>query len=235
MTTTDRYDLTRRSLHGVAELLLAGQSYRTAERIRLSVEPDGFASVLMDGPIRRLHVQVTEYGTDLVVDPGTDEGGAVSRSTHHHVPLSGTFDDVARIAGITPGAPEDLYNDHADVSVDDEIVLDVRDVRTIVDWFAAGDAALRAFARDVDSTEEPVLWPEHFDVGIAVDEVNYGVSAGDSAIAGPYAYVVPWTAREGAFWNVPFGAARTLEEIGGADPDALRAFFDEGRAAAQSG
>ena len=44
--------------------------------------------------------------------------------------------------------------------------------------------------------------------GIGVDEVNYGMSPGDGFHAAPYAYVGPWTPREGAFWNVPFGALR---------------------------
>ena len=42
---------------------------------------------------------------------------------------------------------------------------------------------------------EPILWPEHFDVGLAVDEVNYGGSPGDVTHANPYAYVGPWTTR----------------------------------------
>jgi hypothetical protein len=32
--------------------------------------------------------------------------------------------------------------------------------------------ALRSFAPGL----EPVLWPEHFDLGIKLDEVNFGVS-----------------------------------------------------------
>ena len=81
---------------------------------------------------------------------------------------------------------------------------------------------MRAFAPD----QEPVLWPEHFDLGISLDEVNYGVSPGDSQIPRPYAYVGPWSAREGTFWNTPFGAARPLTEL--PDVDALVAFFHEG-------
>lgn len=94
-------------------------------------------------------------------------------------------------------------------------------------WFGQGDAALRSFAPD----EEPVLWPEHFDVGISVDEVNYGVSPGDSTHIGPYAYVGPWTAREGAFWNAPFGALRDAAEL--PDVDAVVSFFQAGRDAAR--
>jgi hypothetical protein len=88
--------------------------------------------------------------------------------------------------------------------------------------FARGDAALREFAPDVT----PVLWPEHFDVGIQVGEVNYGISPGDSYLDEPYAYVGPWTPRTGEFWNAPFGAARPLRELPG---EALVAFLREGR------
>src|SRR3712207_7051831 len=43
----------------------------------------------------------------------------------------------------------------------------------------------------------------------------------------PYAYVGPWTPREGEFWNVPFGSVRTMEQV--ADHHVLAAFFSEGR------
>jgi hypothetical protein len=62
-------------------------------------------------------------------------------------------------------------------------------------------------------SEEPILWPEHFDLGIALDEVNYGVSPGDNGHPLPYAYVGPWTPREGEFWNASFGAVRTAEQL----------------------
>ena len=75
--------------------------------------------------------------------------------------------------------------------------------------------------------EEPILWPEHFDLGIALDEVNYGVSPGDSGHPLLYAYVGPWTARQGEFWNASFGAVRTAEQL--PDADAVAAFFAAGR------
>ena len=37
-----------------------------------------------------------------------------------------------------------------------------------------------------------MLWPEHFDVAVTDNEVNYGVSAGDDGHPLPYAYVGPW-------------------------------------------
>ena len=38
-----------------------------------------------------------------------------------------------------------------------------------------------------------MLWPEHFDLGITLDRVNYGSAPGDADIGVPYAYVGPWT------------------------------------------
>ncbi|WP_309647605.1 hypothetical protein, partial [Nocardioides sp.] len=108
------------------------------------------------------------------------------------------------------------------VSADDPIELDPDHVATLLDAFAAGDAALRAFAPD----EVPVLWPEHFDVGISRNEVNYGLSPGDATLSEPYAYVGPWVRRSGSFWNQPFGVARPLAALG--DVDAVVAFFREG-------
>jgi len=92
---------------------------------------------------------------------------------------------------------------------------------------AGGWLALRRLASDVGLKEEPVLWPEHLDVALAHDEVNFGVSPGDAWAAVPYAYVGPWEPRRGDFWTAPFGAARRLDELGGAD--GVAAFFAEGR------
>ena len=79
--------------------------------------------------------------------------------------------------------------------------------------------------------QHPVLWPEHFDVAATADEVNYGVSAGDDYHQTPYAYIGPWTARTGPFWNAPFGALYPLDPAH--DVDALTAhiadFFEQGR------
>jgi hypothetical protein len=97
----------------------------------------------------------------------------------------------------------------------------------ICEWFGIGDAALRAFAPGL----EPVLWPEHFDLGISLDEVNYGISPGDAGHAAPYAYVGPWEARDGDFWNVSFGALRSVDEL--TDVSAIAEFFVAGRDAAR--
>jgi hypothetical protein len=195
---------TRRSLHAVAEQVLAGPQYREHATIRLRVAPDGFAQV--KGSLR-------VEGCDLVA------GGT-------RVPLVGTLAEVATAAGVEAGVPEGLYGDHAEWTPGEALAVDPTAAARLADWFARGDAALRSFA----PTQEPVIWPEHFDLAISLNEVNYGISLGDGGHQAPYAYVGPWTPREGPFWNVSFGALRAAVEL--PDADAVAAFFAAGRAAA---
>ena len=192
---------TRTALHGIAELLLAGPQYAESGTIRLRVLPAGIATVAE--PDLRLE-------GDELVGP---------RGRH---PLSGTYADVAAAAGISARTLEDVYSDRAEVGLDDELELDPAHLAVLIEALAVGDAALRTFAPG----EEPVLWPEHLDVGISLDEVNYGVSPGDASIAEPYAYVGPWAPRTGEFWNQSFGAAQPMSALGGAD--AVADFFREG-------
>jgi hypothetical protein len=216
---TENLPVTRRSLHGVAELILAGQSYRSAGRIRLAVLPDGFATVAMPDEPARLVVQ----GTEIVVEAADGD--------RRHVPMEGTFGELAAAVGVECGAPVGLYDDTTGLGPDDYVAVDPHDTATLFAWFAAGDTALRRFAdAHADGGTRPILWPEHFDVAITVDEVNYGVSGGDTAHPQPYAYIGPWTPREGDFWNVSFGALRGLDELG-ADADAILQFFEAGRSA----
>ena len=196
---------TRHSLHAVAERLLAGPQYRENGEIRLQVTPGGFGQFA--GPLR------IEGDRDRRCEP---EGPAARPRSATSRPRS----------GVEAGEPADLYAEHAEFGADDELAVDPAAAGLLLDWFARGDRALRQFA----PSEEPILWPEHFDLGIALDEVNYGVSPGDGGHPLPYAYVGPWTPREGEFWNASFGAVRTAEQL--PDADAVAAFFAAGRAAA---
>ncbi|MHA6792151.1 hypothetical protein ACVGVM_01305 [Pseudonocardia bannensis] len=199
---------TRRSLHGIAEMVLAGPQYREHGTIRLRVTPGGFGQVA--GPLR-------VEGTELVWD-GDDAG---------RVPLRGTCRELGAAAGVEPGPPEGLYTDTSGVGPNEQLVVDPAAAELMADWFATGDHALRNFVPGC----EPVLWPEHFDLGIQLDEIDYGVSAGDAANTRPYAYVAPWTPCHGPFWNAPFGAIRRQDEVpaGHLATSAIMAFFVEGR------
>jgi len=193
----------RRAWHGVAELVLAGPQHRDTGELALAVVPGGFRTTA--GPDLRVE------GVELVYAGGS-------------VPIDGaTCASLAAAAGVDVGAPKDLYSGGSSVAPDEVLAIDPDAAAVLAAAFFAGDSALRRFA----PAQRPILWPEHFDIGITVDEVNYGVSAGDSYHEEPYAYVGPWTPREGAFWNAPFGAVRAITEL--SDVDALVAFFTEGQ------
>ncbi len=196
---------TRRALHGVAELVIAGPQFRTQGSIELRVRPGGFGGHLSS---------VRVDGSDLVWDGG-------------RTPLAATCRELATASGQEVSDLADVYAVGSGVDPDEALTFDAEALERLLGWFVRGDAALRAFAPDV----EPILWPEHFDVGLAVDEVNYGASPGDSTHTGPYAYVGPWTPREGEFWNAPFGARRDARDV--ADVEAVVTFFEAGRAAAR--
>ncbi|HEY5856170.1 MAG TPA: hypothetical protein VIW24_19565 [Aldersonia sp.] len=193
---------TRRALHGVAELLVAGPQYRAHGTIRLAVDAGGFA-----GTVLRVGVR----GAELVWPGG-------------HAALNGrTCAELGALASVDPGVPEGLYRDTSGVGLDEPLTVDVDTATRYLEWFSLGDKALRLFAPE----QTPVLWPEHFDLGIIVGAANYGVSLGDDEIAEPYAYIGPHTPQTGPFWNASFGAARTAADL--PTVEAVAAFFAEGR------
>jgi hypothetical protein len=195
---------TRRAWHGVAELVLAGPQHRRTGTIRLRQRPGGFG---------------TTTAPDLRVDLDRLVAGDES------YPLNGaTCASLAAAVGVDVGPPRDLYKDGSGVRPDEPLVVDAGAAALLAACFAMGEEALRHLLPEAT----PVLWPEHFDLGVSADEVNYGVSPGDAYLDEPYAYVGPWTPRTGPFWNAPFGAARPLRELPTAA--AVAAFFGEGRA-----
>lgn len=194
---------TRRSLHGVAEHLLAGPQFRRSGTIRLRATGTGFATVAEPA--------VEVRGDYLIVGGREFQLNATSCA------------DLGAQAGLDAGAPDGVYSGGSGVAADARLMVDGTAAAQLADAFGRGDEALRRFAPD----QAPVLWPEHFDIGVTVDEVNYGVSGGDGYSEKPYAYVGPWTARTGEFWNAPFGAAVAMRDLPTAQ--ALLDFFITGR------
>jgi len=180
---------TRRRLHGIAECLMAGPQRRAGGRITLRVTPGGFATT--GAPALRLD------GADLVVDENT------------RVAIAGTFADLAEALGVDFGAPPDGYPDGSEASSTDDVSLDAASARIIQDWYLLADAALRVMA----PRQTPILWPEHFDVAILLDDTSYGASPGDAFHAAPYAYVSSGDHGDSEFWNAPFGAIRSHEQM----------------------
>ena len=180
---------TRRLLHGIGECLMAGPQRRAGGRFTLRVTTGGFATT--GGPALRLD------GTDLVVDE------------RRRVAVTGTFAEMAEAIGVVFGAPQDAYPDGRGVTAGDDVSLDPAAARLIQDWYVLADAALRVLA----PRETPILWPEHFDVAILLDDVSFGASPGDAFHAMPYAYVSAGAHDDSDFWNAPFGAVRSHQQM----------------------
>ncbi|MFY9490186.1 MAG: hypothetical protein WAP49_04835 [Mycobacterium sp.] len=202
----DPFIATRRQLHAVAENLIAGPQYRAAGTIRLAVRPDGFTGTVLPLSVR---------GTTLVWPDGA-------------VPLAGPADAIAEAAGLQIGPPPtEVYHPVAPLAPDTVLDLDPASADAIYRSLYAGGTAVA----EVLAHGHPVLWPEHFDVGAAEGEVNYGVSAGDDEHPLPYAYVAPWgyapNTRTGSMWNASFGALYPIDTAAAVESitDALADFF----------
>lgn len=205
MEAESTYVDTRRQLRGVAESLIAGPQYRAAGTIRLAVRPDGFVGVEMP---------LAVHGVEFCWQDGA-------------APLRGPVVDLATAAAIDLGPPDGVYEITEPLPSDAVLDVDPVAAELLHRCLYAGGYALKQALPE----QHPVLWPEHFDVAVAANEVNYGVSAGDDFHPLPYAYIGPWTPRTGAFWNAPFGAIRPLAAGGDVDElaVAIAEFLDEGR------
>lgn len=196
---------TRRAVHTLLELLMAGPQFATAGTIRLRVTDRTISTV-------------AEPGVRLSDDGLSGPGGSVS------------WAEVTTAAAAAVGIGVDpsragIYHDTSGLGPDDLLVAAAGEVAGLLDWYQSGADALAAFAPD----HQPVLWPEHADLAITVDEVNYGVSPGDEHHPLPYAYVGPFAVPDDPWFDQPFGALRTVEQV--RDAAAVAAFFAEGRAA----
>src|SRR4051812_44813643 len=91
---------TRKSLHGVAELLMAGPQFRQSGTIRLRSVPGGFATV-------------------------KEPALAVEGDLLAGLRLSGTtFADLAAGLGLDAGPPEGLYADGSGLGLEDVVQVD---------------------------------------------------------------------------------------------------------------
>jgi hypothetical protein len=210
LTVSPALVATRESWHRVAEHVLAAGQFAAAGTIRLRTWRGGFATAVGIGG-RHLAV----VGDQIVVLDG---------DRMRSQPLT-TLGAAARFAGVPLGL-HGSYPPATAADPDAPLPVDPAAALRLADWFALGDAALRR----IGGPAEPVLWPEHFDLGVTVDAVNYGASPGDAARPGPYLYVGP---HEGptsahAYWNEPYGAALDAGHVT-TEHDAV-AFFSEGRA-----
>ena len=217
--TIDPADLavTRESLHRVAEHLLAGTRKRATGEITLQPGPGGFRTPpLPDGTVLGVD------GADVVVT-GPD-GTRRERLT--------TLSRAAAFAGVPAGFPWTKHPPATPFEPEAPLVVDPATAAALAGWFQLGQRALASLATELaaENPSEPQLFPEHFDLGITAGAVNYGCSPGDDVIGVPYLYVGPHQLPppEGSYWNAPFGAYRTWDDVGEVDQalDFLRTGHD---------
>jgi hypothetical protein len=222
---------TRESLHRVAEHVLSAALKRATGHIALRPGRGGVRTpALPDGRVLAL------VGTHIAVE----QDGAVLREA----PVT-TVRQAAEVAGVEPGFPWTTHPPGTPFAPDEPLLLDPAAAALLAQWFELGNRALSQFAAGTAGTAKtagtagtateavdaavPQIFPEHFDLAVSLDRVNYGASPGDATIAEPYLYVGPFDgppARD-AFWNAPFGAYLPRTEAT-TSQEAL-AFFRDGR------
>lgn len=212
------YSATRDSLHRVAEHVLSPARYADSGRIGLRQSPGGFATPPFGNTARTISVD----GDELVIN---------EQSNTRRTRIT-TIADAGRFVGITPGAPSEVYSPNTPLDLDTSLAVDRDAAEVIAMWYELIAMALAAFATSIaqDEPTEAQLWPEHFDLAMSADRINYGGSPGDDYIDVPYLYVGPFEGRPNqtdAFWNQPFGAAIGFDEIATIS-DAFE-FFGRGR------
>lgn len=199
------YETTREQLHTLAEWVLAGPQWAASHTIRLRVIGPRISTVAEPD------IMLTRHGLN-------HDGW--------YVPYTGTVDQVAASAGLVCRRPDLQYRDPVPGGPDTELDLDPDALSRILRVYCHGAEALATFAPG----SKPVLWPEHFDLAIRLDDVNYGVSPGDSYSPEPYAYVGPDSHDDDPFWSVPFGALQVVDPDTEGTTAAIAAFFEQGRA-----
>jgi hypothetical protein len=212
---TTRDELQRLSAH-----VFARRRFEVSGHFGLRSSPGGLATPAF-GPEPEV---LRTAGMTLVREVGTRPAS---------MPLEGsTLAELAQFAGADLSC--DFSAGPATVPLGDidlPLRLDARELAGLADWFELGWRVLdHCVAQLAVPSTTLQLWPEHFDVGTAIDlgpgGVNLGFSAGDAFADEPYLYVGPWDERrpgDPAYWNAPFGAYATRSQAG--DADACDAFL----------
>jgi hypothetical protein len=216
---------TRGSWHILAEQVLAPARRHANGKIGLRFTRGGFGTTFF-GADEQMRIAVEGL---IVVREG--------ELTSH--PIT-TVAAAARVVGIEPGAPADLYTPTTVFAPEAPLEVDALSARFLGDWFGFGASVIeewRAAATAEDAPERVQLWPEHFDLSVdlgaeaAGARGTYGASPGDDAHPAPYLYVTPWATPSGAFWNEGAFASLSLEAFADATDQRAAAldFFAQAR------
>jgi len=236
----ESHDLTRHTLHRLANHVLARAQHSATGELGLRSTPGGFGTISIRPDRERIRVS----GATLVRE-STAPSGTWTRS----IAIAGaTLGDLAAFADVDLTAEFWAGHDTPPVGdADQPLDLDAGAAGRIADWYAIVSQALDRLVHHAPPFAAPSLvqlWPEHFDAALdmafdpadpALRRVNMGGSPGDGFHAAPYVYVGPWTPDrpgDAALWNAPFGSVLGHDAVMAApDPvDAAFAFFETGLA-----
>ena len=210
------------TLHQVAVHILARARQQATGRFSLRVTPGGFGTPEFGAESRRVRVA---GGTLIVESDAPESPNSAARAID-----GASLRELAELAGVDLAQPLDVGHDTPDLGdADALLMIDAAGAADLGSWFGVLAAALDRVIAAVPAEGAPTLvriWPEHFDAAVDVAarpalRVNLGGSPGDSYVCEPYLYVGPFTSErpgDAAFWNAPFGAARTRSEL---DPNDL--------------
>lgn len=202
---------TRQGWHALAEHVLAPARRAACGKIGLRFTRHGFGTPYFVGPAGRGNdCQVRVEGVYLMVYGGPKRRWATLA----------TVGAAAKLVGIEPGAPTDVYEPTTPLEPDAPLRLDTRSTDLLGSWFGLGASVLEQLRADADPGDDPSrvqLWPEHFDLSVDVGagsaRATFGFSPGDAEHLEPYLYVTPAAADAAAdaatlFWNdASFGGA----------------------------
>jgi hypothetical protein len=215
--TSDVLVTTRESWHRVGEHVLAATRKRATGEITLVAGPGGFRTpVLPDGTV------LAVVGAELSVSGPDGERRAPLR----------TLSEASAFAGVQPGFPWSTHPPATPFEPDAPLRVDLDAARVLAEWYALGHETLTTLLEELPGPagDGPQIFPEHFDLAVTAAGINFGFSPGDESIPLPYVYVGPHVVPStGDFWNAPFGAYRTHEEV--TTRGQALAFLRAGRAA----
>jgi hypothetical protein len=222
---------TRAALHMLAEHVLGRARYNANGKIGLRYTRRGVGTPWFRHRDRDAQVRIE--GTNVVVhEDGETQSAPVT-----------TVSAAAELAGVQPGAPEEVYAPTTSFTPDAPLVLDARSVEFLGAWFGFATSVLEQLRAEADPVDEPSrvqLWPEHFDLSVDLGDEHagrrgtFGASPGDDVDRDPYLYVTHWAdVAEDEFWNEAHfpGASLTVVTLANASDQratALR-FLRRGR------
>jgi hypothetical protein len=212
------FPLTRDGLHALACFAIAPARKARDGHIGLRSTGDGFGTPVLDDGIR-----IAVRGDRLRFGVDGDE------------PIT-SVRNAATALGIEPSPDPGVGHDLPPYAPDAALAVDPAASFALGAWYAFATDVLSAattklLAAGASTVSEQQIWPEHFDLacdwGRDDARLNLGGSPGDAFSAIPYLYAGPWQrdvlTSGDPFWNAPFGAVLTYDDLLAADDPFARA------------